>query len=432
MRGESIKGSITFKPKDIIKKSLLLCPIIANVTLQEEHNNGLTLESVEEQIILFKFPMNIPKFEGNSLINGMTIPFEFQVPQNAYPTCIFEEDCYVRHILIFDFSSIELKKSAIIIIKNSQYYSEFNELYKSPVEVKFNRVKHKYAIFNMGSINASAKLEKNVFGYDEVVPLQIDIICQNLKIRIQKINICIYLTTSKKNKLKKTIFKSEQKVFCKIIKLLQKKDSYHLEDIIHLSKGNPNDIYKKLESNSKIGYDIFKNISLYPTCYGGLLTCEYTIKITFETDTLFSTNESLCIPIDFYAKKIEGNKFEEKELDLKSSYLPLCSNILVTPMPMSNAVQKDNLYIHRSSTQAKDIFNDNDNNFEKNKTIINRKNDSIFSLYNDELNINKPKPNINNNNSGIIQEMVTAENEIESFDAPPCIIQDQSNKNEKK
>ena len=76
--------------------------------------------------------MNVPKFEGNSLTNGMTVPFEFQIPKNAYPTCIFEENCYVRHILNFDFSSIELKKSAIIIIKNSKYYSAFNELYKSP------------------------------------------------------------------------------------------------------------------------------------------------------------------------------------------------------------------------------------------------------------------------------------------------------------
>ena len=432
-KGESIKGSITLKPKDIIKKSLLLCPIIANITLQEEHNNGFSSGTTEE-VILFKFPMNAPKFEGQNLIEGMTIPFELQVPQNSYPSCIFEENCYVRHILIFDFSSIELKKSAIIIIKNSQYYSAFNELYKSPVEVSFNRVKHKYAIFNIGNINAIAKLEKNVFCYDEVVPIQIDINCPNLKMKIQKVHISIYLTMSRNSKLdhKKSLFKSEKIVFTKIIKLLKKKDKYHLEDIIHLSKGNPDDIYKELESDNKISSDIFKNILLCPTCYGGLLTCEYNIKLTFETDTLFSTNESLCIPIDFYARKREEYKFEENDFELKSKYLPLISNILSTPMPMSKKVQKeDDSSLYRSNTQSKDLINSNI--LERNKTVKNNRNDSDYCLFNNELDNNKKKSNINNNNnSDIIQEMVTAEKEIESFDAPPCIIQDESNKNQKK
>ena len=99
-------------------------------------------------------------------------------------------------------------------------------------------------------------------------------------------------------------------------------------------------------------------------------------------------------------------------MDLKSNYLPLSSNILNTPMPLSNIVQKDDSFPHPSIMQDKDFINDNNNILEKNKTILNRKNDSIYCLFSDK----------NNKNSGIIQERITAENEIESFDAPPCII----------
>ena len=43
-----------------------------------------------------------------------------------------------------------------------------------------------------------------------------------------------------------------------------------------------------------------ENFLLYPTCYGGKLSCEYIIRVMIEIDSLFSTNEFLEIPLDFY------------------------------------------------------------------------------------------------------------------------------------
>ena len=63
---------------------------------------------------------------------------------------------------------------------------------------------------------------------------------------------------------------------------------------------NPKEVYNYLDNDKRKHNDKFKDIKLFPTCYGGLISCEYYIKITFEMDSLFSSNEQIKIPIDFY------------------------------------------------------------------------------------------------------------------------------------
>ena len=129
-----------------------------------------------------------------------------------------------------------------------------------------------------------------------------------------------------------------------------------------------------------------------------------------ETDTLFSTNESLFIPIDFYESKDLENKNVE---NIYPNNLPNNLEGVITPIPLSNL--NDNTSYNRSLTQIKDKPK---NILERNKTFEEKKNN---------LNI-KPENNkenkINNNDNYIKNEMVTAEKEIESYDAPPSIIQD--------
>ena len=423
-KGEYIKGNIILKPKDVIKKSLLLCPIIANATLEEIQSYKyyeISKDSITENEILFKYPMNIPIFNSKNIVEGMKIPFEYQIPHNAYPSCIFEDNSYVRHILIFDFSSIEAKKSIVIIIKNSQYFSAFNDLFKSPKEVNKKVTKHKYAIFNIGYISTTVKLEKNVFGYDEVIPLQIEIDCPDLKMKIENIDLFIYLSVSKNNKgdHKKSQMKSEKKIFSKIISLKKKMQKYHLEDIIELPKGNPHEVYNQLDNDTRKYSEKFKNIYLYPCCYEGLISCEYYIKVIFETDTLFSTNESLTIPIDFYERDNTNktNNYLNANLDVK--YLPN-EGIFDTPSPLSNRMEKDENYIKYSNTQNMQNINnimENNFNFAKNKSF-NLDNNNINNKNNESKNNN----NIINNDLSIKNEMITAEKEIETYDAPPSIV----------
>lgn len=427
-KGEYIKGNIILKPKDVIKKSLLLCPIIANATLEEIQSYKfyeISKDTITEKEILFKYPMNVPIFNSKNIIEGMKIPFEYQIPHNAYPSSIIGDNSYVRHILIFDFSSIEAKKSIVIIIKNSQYFSAFNDLFKSPKEVSKKVTKHKYAIFNIGCISTTVKLEKNVFCYDEVIPLQIEIDCPDLKMKIENIDIFIYLSVSKNNKgdHKKSQIKTENKIFSKVISLKKKMQKYHIEDIIELPKGNPHEVYKQLDNDTRKYSEKFKNIYLFPSCYEGLISCEYYIKVIFETDTLFSTNESLTIPIDFYERDNTNktNNYLNSAIDVK--YLPH-EGIFDTPRPLNNRMEKDesNSIKHSNTQNMQNVNNimENNFNFAKNKSV-NLNNNKINDL-DDKNNESKNNNNIINNDIGIKNEMITAEKEIETYDAPPSIV----------
>ena len=400
-KGETLKGNILLKPKDVVKKALLLYAISANATLIEIQNYkaGQTGYITTEENILFKYPMNIPKFEGKDVIDGKTIPFEFQIPLNSYPSLILDSNSYVRHILTFDFSSIDVKKSIVIIIKNDQYFSAFNELYKSPIEKTHKTTKHKYAIFYVGDISGTVKLEKNAFAYNESIPLQIEIDCSTLTIRIKKVHISIYVIISKNNKSnhKQANYKYEKNVFAKTISLLNQKDNYHLEDIIQLPKGNPNQIYQKLDSDKRKYSQKYQNIFLYPSCYEGLITCEYYLKVLFETDTLFSTNEFITIPLDFYEKNVNN---QTNDVNFDTQPVNIEQGIFSTPKPMSNSTLKYDVSFKRSNTENKglgknNILSGNNNN----------QNNNIFNSIN------------------IKQEMVTAEKEeIEGYDAPPSIV----------
>ena len=385
------------------------------------HNYKFNLGGYDttEEYILFKYPVNIPQFTANNILYGVTVPFEFQISQNAYPSCIFGIDTYIRHILIFDFPTIETKKSTVIIIKNSQHFSELNGLYKAPAEVTLKTYKHKYAIFYMGEFICTLKLLKNAFGYNENIPFIIDIDCSKLKIRIQKIYICLMLAVNKNSKTnhKQSLSKIEKKITSKTFSLLKKDKKYHLEEVIKLPKGNPYEIYKKLDKDNSCYGKKFKDILLFPSCYNGLLTCEYYFKILLETDTLFSTDELLIMPIDFYAKENEKEEKEEKEENGEITFDILRNRSegnFNTPM----GINPGNNYISRSMTynevkKDSNEENNNINNLSLNKTLnLNDKN-SEFSLF--------------GNN-----DVITAEGgDNEGFDAPPIISQNILDNNDK-
>ena len=117
-KGEKIKGKIKLVPKDILKKSFFLNTNVGYGILEEISNYNLIKygKNISEVNMLFKYPINVPKFDRDSIVQGMEIPFEFLAPLTAYPSCIIDIDSYVRHILIFDFPTIEVKRTTLIII----------------------------------------------------------------------------------------------------------------------------------------------------------------------------------------------------------------------------------------------------------------------------------------------------------------------------
>ena len=421
-KGELIKGKIKLIPQDIVKKSLLLSPIIGNVILQELYNYKLSSNgnNITEENILFKYPIDIPKLDGNKIITGIELPFEYPVPKDSYPSVIIDNNSYVRHILIFDFPNIEAKKSVLIIIKNDQYFTEYNELYKSPAETKISTGKHKYAIFYMGEVSAVLKLFKNTFAYDESIPVTIEIDCTNLSIKIEKVIISIFALIKKNNKLDhtKTDSKIEKLVLEKYVDLNGKKKKFHIEDIFLIPKNyNPHAIYKQLDLDERIYSEKFKNITLLPACYKGLISIEYYIKMTLQTDTLFSTNEFTTIKIDLY----EDNKTDNQNENSSNSIDEID---IMTPM--------GNKPLH-SKTMKKEEFDINEN-IKPNKTFGQKnKNDNINNI-NNIINLNSDD-NFNLFNNNIEADKIDM---AEGFDAPPSVvhsenkIEEDKNENNKK
>ena len=411
-KGEMIKGKIKIIPKDVVKKSYLLSNTIGNVILQECYNYRTTPKGkdITEENILFKYPTDIPKFDGNKIIEGTEMAFEYPVPKDAYPSVIIDNNCYVRHILIFDFPSIEAKKSTLIIVKNDQYFNSINNLYKAPAEATITTCKHKFAIFYKGEVKSKIKLFKNAFAYNESIPFTLEIDCSNLTINITKVHISILLNIRFNNKLdhKIPILKTEKLILEKSISLNEEQRNFNLEDIIQLPDKNPGDIYRRLDSNDSKYSKKFKNVYLYPCCYNGLISCEYYIKMTLETDTLFSTNEFTTIQLDFYEedKNKDENKNENKTME---------ENLMSVMTPMGNKFKKPLGHANTMKNEEK-----------KEVQIKPSKTDKDFLIKKN----NENKINENSDNNKINNDSENDKNESNNeFDAPPSVIN--SNKNKK-
>ena len=410
-KGEMIKGKIKIIPKDVVKKSYLLSNTIGNVILQECYNYRTTPKGkdITEENILFKYPTDIPKFDGNKIIEGTEMAFEYPVPKDAYPSVIIDNNCYVRHILIFDFPSIEAKKSTLIIVKNDQYFNSINNLYKAPAEATITTCKHKFAIFYKGEVKSKIKLFKNAFAYNESIPFTLEIDCSNLTINITKVHISILLNIRFNNKLdhKIPILKTEKLILEKSISLNEEQRNFNLEDIIQLPDKNPGDIYRRLDSNDSKYSKKFKNVYLYPCCYNGLISCEYYIKMTLETDTLFSTNEFTTIQLDFYEedKNKDENKNENKTME---------ENLMSVMTPMGNKFKKPLGHANTMKNEEK-----------KEVQIKPSKTDKDFLIKKN----NENKINENSDNNKINNDSENDKNESNNeFDAPPSVINSNKNK----
>lgn len=320
-KGEIISGNIILLPKNGIKETQLRNPY-AIITLEEkqyyeyneyyyDHNRKGTYsrtKSEEENRDILSIQIDYSNFDGANILIGVNCPFQIRVPETAYPSMFFSNNEFIKHFIICDFPSIEARKTCLIIIKNNLYFSKFNGLLQAPVLYDKKIIKHKYAIFNSGYFYVKVTVPKNFFDYNENIPFVIDIDCGNLSINIKSLKISIYRNQNKNYQKNHKNIRSKQskEIIGKTIKLAEGEKIYHLEDNIKLPvfpvELNPKEVYLILDNDKREYKEKFKNIKLFPSCYGGLLSCEYYLNIIFEMDTWFSTNEKIIIPLDLYER----------------------------------------------------------------------------------------------------------------------------------
>ena len=340
-QGELIKGNIILTPKPNSPITELITPL-AKISFQEKQCYEFleTFNPKDKDIIrpsrqltketknLETYSMDFSKYAKAKMIPNLQIPFQVKVPNSAYPSCFFEKNAFVIHYITCEFESLKVKKSFPIIIKNNLYFSKENNLLQIPGIYRQQIEKHKFGLVSCGNFAVMVTLEKNICPYNEHLPIKIDIDCTNLKgITIKGVIIYLIRSYRKNSKVNVKFLKAEKKeeIARKILPLRDGLVSYVVEDDIKIPKSgidlNPEEVYKLLDKDKTQGTEKFENIRLYPSCSGGLISCQYNLKIIIETNTLFSTNEEINIPIDFYFPfndKVDGENKNDNNIKINN------------------------------------------------------------------------------------------------------------------
>ena len=268
--------------------------------------------------------MSFPNFEGSNLMNKIKIPFQLQVPNKSYPTCNFSQADYVHHYLSVEFPSIEAKRTVAFVVKNDSYFSKENKLLLSPA-VHYREIKKKNFFSEKGSYIASFKLPINKFSYDEKIPFEVDIDATDLKVKLKKVMIFL-VRTEKRNAIyshSHTLSENEKIILAKTIPLLYCVKKYHIEDDIKLQSDNifdnPNNVYKMLDSDKRNFEEKIRDIELFPSCYGGLISCQYKLVLNIYTDSFFPFYNKFEIPIDLFGLN-SGTSSESNEREQRKEF----------------------------------------------------------------------------------------------------------------
>jgi hypothetical protein len=373
-KGEKINGTLILTPEQNSTHTELVNPYVKFSFIEKQCYEFLetfyekdrdiikpTRKNIEEIKILGSYPMDFSKYEKSNMLPNLKIPFQIMIPINAYPSLISDKNTYILHFLTCELESLKVKKSVPFIIKNNPYFTKENKLLKIPYETKQLIGKHKFAIISCGNFEVKINLEKNICPYNENLPITIDIDCSNLNnIKLKGVNIYIFRTFRKNSQKNKNLMKEEktEEIVRKTLPLREGEITYHIEDGIKLpissNNLNPEIVYQLLDKNKDQGMKKFQNIKLFPSCSGGLLSCNYFLKIIIETNTLFSTNEEMIIPVDFYSSS--NNNKEDNEKNSKINM-----NLNIEENNDGNLNINQQVFIKETQTYENNIKSNNNN-----------------------------------------------------------------------
>ena len=301
--GEYVNGTITVKPKDQNAPPFILDPratlylteyayytYMVNELDPRTNETHFVSKVAEENIPLLQLPLDFSQYRDTGISSLPKLPFTCQIPLRIYPSCLFNSNTFVKHYLCIDFPSIKAKKTCIIVIKNPPYFSTYNRMYQAPA-VCFKEMKKHKLLFSQGSFTATIKVPKNAFPYTEFVPFEIDIDLTKLSLNLKNIKVSLRRISRKNQRFDHSqVFKEETVAIAKKeCNFVRGQKKIHIEDVIAIDADkNPKNIYNKLDQDKRKVAEKYKGVYLYPTCYGGLLSVEYLIRMKLEMDSMWS------------------------------------------------------------------------------------------------------------------------------------------------
>jgi hypothetical protein len=376
--GEYITGLLVFTPKPGITDAFFFntesnFKIMQRQYYKYKSNDEYTaFRQCFEDIILFGSHFNFSKFLNENILLEIKIPFSIQLPFSAYPSCFYNRPLsYVSHSLNVDFPYLKVFNSIMFIVKNPQYFIKENKLLKEPCEL-YKKISKSKLLLNEGFFTIEIKLAKNAFFYNEVIIYDIFIDCSNLNLEINEIIIKIVKSFQNNYKMNhnKPFIKINEDVVTQRIPLDKNSKKYHYKDGIKIDKKHIPD-YESIEKNGtyNLNENEKNNFFLTPSCYGGLISVGYCMNIKLIFDSLFTFNEEINIPLDFYEKSNINYIYEANNISNHSKKI----NNEVNINNKENNEAKNNIQLEKKDSNnsndapppASEIENQNENNIKE-------------------------------------------------------------------
>ena len=330
--GEIIKGTIFLKSGNFLEKGEIIYSIYREEKLKESNN----IES-NNSINIYYSSLQYPGLINYSLIKGIHIPFEINLPLHIIPSFEYslytnnrhDRYGYIKYYLKIEIPELDLICKQFIVIRKA--ITKLN----SPLKFGNEKDEKYFGLFKKVRPLLIASYDKNHYYFNEEIGLKICFNNNNIDFKIKYIQIKF---------IRNIIFKLKNNIKIKSLEDIIYNDELFYEKI---------DIYMKMDSKDK-NKDIILNVKIkleeperlfnkynidylslglrdksqlllfMPSLDSTLFKCEYLIKIEGIYDsTLPIQNILINMPISVYHKsdeiKKENNDFNILNLNLNEN-----------------------------------------------------------------------------------------------------------------
>ena len=318
--GEIVNGKINIKPNQSRDITSLQNPRI-DISLSQEQNWQSFIFSEEDKStrngesfnnFFSNKTLNCIEYKGKNFSDGMTIPFQYQVPDDITPS--FEwphtryEFAYVRNFLNINIPELFYKTKILLLILKKPC------LLESPLTVTTTEERKKFLLFGKGSIIVEGSYPTSSYPILGNIPLTVRIDASSSDVIIKEVTVKLKrkLQFYSKTNLKSTrdilqnMYEEKKKVCSKYEDLhfnIPFKDSNEIEYSMNCSA---------LGNNTEV-------CCLLPNISTNTINVIYYIKIIADPDDLLAKKIELKMMVDFYSKdeKINRNVYDNFNKQIK-------------------------------------------------------------------------------------------------------------------
>lgn len=422
-RGETINGKITIYPNKDGKLNTLHNPEFRFRINQKRHwesrfnhekdqtniGGDNCLSSSKDQVL------NLPNLVNVNFSSGITIPFQFVVPNDTLPSLEWPHTSSVfaciRNYLCIIIPELKYSHDIYIIIQKSPSTMTPPLEYEKREEIKT------LGLFSNGYVSAKCSYPQYSYPIFGIIPLTVVTDSTHCEEKIREVVV--------KLKRKIELFEREkEKCYKDFLEemYVETQEVHHRNNTLHfkIPFKDSTDIEYDLESIPvKFDLNALGGICCFiPNIKTDIIRINYYIKIKVVVEGLTTNSMEFHMPVDFHVKKndFKNDIFNSFEKDLKiinSSQFKIQDNKpfigiedpnYVTPFGKNNQKPFNYHTAGKESHQHIDNLIDSSQtvNQENTKTMNAAPSISNFYNYNNKTHKNEPNNVINNNNNRII------------------------------